>query len=141
MRRLALEKVKLPDGTVIPKGSLVGVTPRRMWDNECHENADKFDPYRFYNIRQEAESQNRAQLVTTTSDHLAFGHGKQACPGRFFAANEIKIVLIFLLMQWDWKIPEGQTPQVCRAGIFLKTDPNLKMMVRRRQEEISLSPN
>lgn len=138
MRRLALDHVKLSDGTVIPKNSQVCVTPRRMWDGEIHKDPEKFDPYRFYNMRQEAENHTKAQLVVTTPDHLAFGHGKQACPGRFFAANEIKIVLIHLLLRYDWTIAEGRTPQIQRAGIFVMTDPQLKMMVRRRQEEIAI---
>ncbi|KAF3391867.1 Dihydromonacolin L monooxygenase mokC [Talaromyces pinophilus] len=138
MRRLALDHVKLSDGTVIPKNSQVCVTSRRMWDGEIHENPDKFDPYRFYNMRQEAENHTKAQLVVTTPDHLAFGHGKQACPGRFFAANEIKIVLIYLLLRYDWKIAEGRAPQIQRSGMFTLTDPQLKMMVRRRQEEMAV---
>jgi cytochrome P450 len=138
MRRIALEDVKLSDGTVIPKNSQVCVTARRMWDSEIHENPDKFNPYRFYNMRQEAENHARAQLVMTGPDHLAFGHGNQACPGRFFAANEIKIILIYLLLRYDWEIAEGQTPQVHRAGVFNMSDPKLKMMVPRRQEEMSI---
>ena len=138
MRRIALDDVKLSDGTVIPKKSQVCVTARRMWDGETHENPDKFNPYRFYNMRQEAENHTKAQLVMTGPDHLAFGHGNQACPGRFFAANEIKIILIYLLLRYDWKIAEGQTPQVLRAGVFNFSDPKLKMMVRRRQEEMSI---
>lgn len=136
MRRIAVDHVKLSDGTVIPKNSQVCVTSRRMWDGELHENPEKFDPYRFYNMRQEAGT--KAQLVVTTPDHLAFGHGKHACPGRFFAANEIKIVLIYLLLRYDWKIAEGRTPQIHRAGIFITTDPQLKMIVRRRQEEMAI---
>jgi len=34
---------------------------------------------------------------------LNFGHGNHACPGRFFASNEIKVVLIELLKSWDFR--------------------------------------
>jgi cytochrome P450 len=35
---------------------------------------------------------------------LHFGHGIHACPGRFFASNEIKVVLIELLQNWDIRL-------------------------------------
>lgn len=138
MRRIADANVKLSDGTVIPKNSQICVTSRSMWDSDVHENPAVFDGYRFYNMRQEAEGKNKAQLVTTGPDHLAFGHGKHACPGRFFAANEVKIVLIYLLLKYDWQIAEGQTPKPHRSGVFVTSDPQLKMMIRRRQEEMAI---
>lgn len=36
-----------------------------------------------------------------TTDSLGFGLGNQACPGRFFAVNEMKVVLARLLNGWD----------------------------------------
>ncbi|KAL8321744.1 hypothetical protein RB597_007842 [Gaeumannomyces tritici] len=59
--------------------------------------AGKFDIYRFYRIRENAEAraEAKAQLVSTSPDFVApFGYGKHACPGRFFAAAEIKIILV-----------------------------------------------
>lgn len=43
-------------------------------------------------------------LVTTSPDHLALGHGEHACPGRFFAAIEIKILLCHLLLKYEWEL-------------------------------------
>ena len=48
--------------------------------------------------------ENRHQFVTTASDSLTFGHGNHACPGRFFASNEIKVVMIELLRSWDFRL-------------------------------------
>ena len=48
--------------------------------------------------------ENMHQFVTTSPDSLTFGHGNHACPGRFFASNEIKIVLIELLRSWDFRL-------------------------------------
>jgi cytochrome P450 len=48
--------------------------------------------------------ENRHQFVTTSSDSLVFGHGNHACPGRFFASNEIKVVMIELLRSWDFRL-------------------------------------
>jgi cytochrome P450 len=40
---------------------------------------------------------------------MGFGFGRHACPGRFFAANEIKLIVARLLMDFDIKMPEGRT--------------------------------
>ena len=48
--------------------------------------------------------ENRHQFVTTSPDSLVFGHGNHACPGRFFASNEIKVVMIELLRSWEFRL-------------------------------------
>lgn len=65
---------------------------------------------------------------------MGFGHGQHSCPGRFFAANEIKVALCHLLMKYDWKLSEGCKPEVQRKGLVLNTDPKTKIMVRRREQ-------
>jgi cytochrome P450 len=40
---------------------------------------------------------------------MAFGYGRHACPGRFFASNEIKAIMGYLLLNYDMKFAEGQT--------------------------------
>ncbi|OJZ85798.1 hypothetical protein ASPFODRAFT_46866 [Aspergillus luchuensis CBS 106.47] len=84
------------------------------------------------------QRQSQAQLVTTAPENLAFGHSKHACPGRFFAANEVKIVLIFLLLRYDWKLLEGMVPRIFSGGFGMALDPTLKLEVRRRREEMEI---
>lgn len=48
------------------------------------------------------------RFVTTSPESLVFGHGAHACPGRFFASNEIKIVMIEMLRSWDFRL-KGDT--------------------------------
>ncbi|KAK1499410.1 ent-kaurene oxidase [Colletotrichum cuscutae] len=38
---------------------------------------------------------------------MAFGFGRHACPGRFFAATEIKMLIARLLLEYDIRMPEG----------------------------------
>lgn len=44
---------------------------------------------------------NKGQLVSATAERLAFGFGKHACPGRFFAAQELKTMLAHVLLKYD----------------------------------------
>lgn len=39
---------------------------------------------------------------------LGWGYGKTACPGRFLADIEIKLIVSFILLNYDLKNPEGQ---------------------------------
>lgn len=138
MSRLATERVVLSDGTVIPKGNMVSVTSNRMWDSKLHADPTKWDPHRFLTMREQPEKQHLAQLVTTNPDHLAFGHGQHACPGRFFAANEVKIALITILIKYDIDLIDGQTPRVFDYGFSLNADPIVKIKIRKREQEIQL---
>ena len=88
-------------------------------------------------MRENDGQEHVAQLVSTSPDHLGFGHGKHACPGRFFASNEAKIILIHLLLKYDWRLPEGNPPPQVRPFAFsLRADPFTKMEYRPRLPEI-----
>jgi hypothetical protein len=70
---------------------------------------DEFHPWRFSDLRSHAGEENKHQLVTTTTESTVFGHGRWACPGRFFASNEIKAILVQLLARYDIAVgPSGQ---------------------------------
>lgn len=75
MNRVALEAFTLPDGTRVPKGAMVGIPTWHMQDASNFEDPDKFDGERFLRMRQIPGLETRAQFVTTSADHLGFGHG------------------------------------------------------------------
>ncbi|TEA17775.1 Cytochrome P450 monooxygenase eqxH [Colletotrichum sidae] len=136
-RRKALDDIELSNGFRIRKGQRLISTNTHMWDEEYYENPGQFDGYRFLRMRS-TEEEKHAHLVSTSVKHPAFGHGQHACPGRFFAANEIKIALAHLLLKYDWKLPEGSNPQNFPCGMTLLPDPTVKMLIRRREEELDL---
>lgn len=108
-----------------------------MWGPESYDNALEFDPYRYVRMRESGE-ENKAHLVSTSPDHLGFGHGVHACPGRFMAANEIKILLCHLLLKYDWKLPEGAEPKSSFLGFRLDGDKTTNLLIRRRTEELDI---
>lgn len=141
--RQALADVELSDGFVIKKGQRVLGEGTHMWNSEYWKDADKFDGYRFLRLREAAEGDRdedskTAHLVSTSSRHLGFGHGIHACPGRFFAANEIKIALCHILLKYDWKLPHGFQPKATTFGMSIIPDPATKFLIRRRKEELDL---
>lgn len=139
MNRVAMANTRLPDGTVIPRGTKLGVSSHALWDPEVYPNPDRFDGYRFLRLREQPGNENAWQLTTTRPEHIAFGHGKHACPGRFLAANEIKIALCHMLLKYEWKMsPSTTAPKIFANGIMLDSDPTVKIMLRRRRPEVEL---
>lgn len=67
------------------------------------------------------------------------GHGTHACPGRFLAGNELKIALAHLLLKYDWKLDDSDTmPKFILQELAHSTTPDMKLMLKRRKEEINL---
>ncbi|KAF4880297.1 Cytochrome P450 monooygenase 1 [Colletotrichum siamense] len=138
MGRIADADVHLSDGTVIPKGMKVAVANTSRNDPTIYENPLEFDGYRFLRMRQTPGKENQAHFVTTSPDSLGFGHGQHACPGRFFAANEVKIAMCHLLLKYDLELVPGSDSSVQVHGFNLNSNRGAKIRVRRRKEEINL---
>ncbi|KAK0378032.1 p450 monooxygenase [Colletotrichum limetticola] len=138
MARRATADVQLSDGTVISRGSATVVSAERMWDDKIYENPHVFDGYRFYRERG-GPHDAVSQFVSTSVNHMGFGHGMHSCPGRFFAGNEAKVLLAHMLLKYDIKFVEGQKPKFAEFGFTRESDSDVKISVRRRKEEIDLS--
>ncbi|KAJ5766209.1 uncharacterized protein N7511_003825 [Penicillium nucicola] len=135
MNRMTVSPVTLSDGTQIPKGALTMIGINQMHDASVFPEPHKYKGDRFFKMRQEPGQEQRWQFVSTAPEHLVFGHGKHACPGRFFAANEIKVVLIFLLMNYDWKFTAEGRKVDKSFGQETDTDPTARAMIRRRKKQ------
>lgn len=135
MPRIALAPVAIP-GTdiVIPKGGRVSVSSLLHHDSAVYKNPLEYDIHRFANMR-DSDSDAQSHLVSTGPASLGFGHGNHACPGRFFAANELKIALSFLLINYDWEIVEEDDGRVdIRAEeIGFTANVNITAKVRYRK--------
>ncbi|KAI0836657.1 cytochrome P450 [Hypoxylon sp. FL0890] len=138
LTRLALDRIKLSDGTEIPKGAKVLISCHNMWDSSVYPNANQYDGRRFYNLRQRPGQENSAQLSTPSAEHLGFGLGMYACPGRHIAATVMKVTLCHILLKYDFKLADGCTPRVIEYGSFLLADPTARILIKRRKEEIQL---
>lgn len=138
MRRIATDHVELSDGTKLLKGSPMMVLADRHWDPSVYKNPEQYDGYRFLRMRAEPGKESTASLASTSPNHLGFGYGLHACPGRFFAAHEVKIAMCHILLKYDWRLPQGRQPQVRKVGISLDSDSMMEVEIRRRQEELVL---
>ena len=78
--RLALKDIIFSDGTFVPKGTLVsGPTWAVNHDEALYPDAHVFDPFRFARLCEATPGERtKNQLVHTSAEFLAFGHGKHA---------------------------------------------------------------
>lgn len=94
------EGVTFPCGVHVAKGVTVASAGYSIHqDPEIYENPKTFDPFRFE--QQSGESEERKAFTSTSKTFIAWGLGRNACPGRFFASNEIKLMLAHILINYD----------------------------------------
>jgi cytochrome P450 len=111
--RVITKDYQMSDGFIIPKGTTIGAPAHAIgMDGEIFPSPEKFDGFRFSDIRADAtdlQISGRAQWVSSNLDSMHFGYGRHACPGRFFASQEIKQIMVHLLLTYDFKFPPGTT--------------------------------
>ncbi|KAK4499081.1 hypothetical protein PRZ48_009593 [Zasmidium cellare] len=139
MSRYVAREVTLSDGTILPADSLIMIENDGPSDEQVYPEPEKFDARRFLKLREQPGEEIKHQFVTTTPDNMLFGHGQHACPGRFFASNEIKILFCFLLLQYDWRYAPGYVPpKWLYFESAIAAPPDVKEQCRWRQPEIDL---
>lgn len=126
----------LSNGQQIPAGTMIEIPLEALnYDSNVHTNADKFDGFRYYRERQSAKGTEvaQSQFVSANDRDLYFGYGRHACPGRFFAANEIKIIMARLLLDYEFKMPGDQTKRYDQVSYakFLKPDASKTLLMKR----------
>ncbi|MCJ1462695.1 hypothetical protein MMC07_001298 [Pseudocyphellaria aurata] len=132
--RLACKPLTLSDGHHLPKGTLLAIPAWSiLMDPDIISNPEEFDPLRYYRKRLEPAESSQYSLGMIDQNHLHFGSGSHACPGRFFAISEMKLILCQLLLYYDFKYPAGKSrPISLTLEEFIFPDPAAKLLVKRR---------
>lgn len=95
---------------------------------------EEFDPMRSYHKRYETGQLTKHQAGQPEKDNLHFGYGKQACPGRHFAVGEIKMVMVRILKEFEFRYPEGKNrPRNFYADENVFPDPRARLLMRKRR--------
>ncbi|EXK36777.1 hypothetical protein FOXG_08910 [Fusarium oxysporum f. sp. lycopersici 4287] len=130
LERLVIHDTRLPDGTVLKKGTHIAIDSREMYDPAKFENPEEFDAWRFYKRRQAGD--NTSLFVQSSPEHAQFGMGKHLCPGRFFAGSELKLCLAQIILNYDIRLKDGCSGKSMQFGFLSATDPYTQLEVRRR---------
>lgn len=134
------QPITLSSGTKIPAGTFIS-TPA-YWaardPSAFPPTGDGFEPWRWSDLREEAEQKGLSSipyLASTPSPHnLHWGYGRNACPGRFMAAVEVKLIIAWILWNFDVSWPLGQTerPENLFIDERVLPDPTQHVRFRRR---------
>lgn len=136
---MATDNIITSDGFEIKKGEKLLIDMNAMLDANTYPEPEKFDIYRYYNMRQNPATAAKAQLVTSSPENYTFGIGVHTCPGRFFAAAEIKLALSHLLLKYDWELsPDASLEPFHLVGMLTTLNPSNKIRYRRRKAELDL---
>lgn len=111
--RKVMSPITLSNGMHLPKNTVIEVD----WygvsqDEEIYPNPEEFDALRHYKLRQETQASGKSaetvhQFVNISPTHLTWNYGRRACPGRFFAANIMKLMFANLLLRYEVRNAEG----------------------------------
>ncbi|KAK0120174.1 hypothetical protein ONS95_011580 [Cadophora gregata] len=146
MRKVMKDGVVTDDGIKLPKGSIFSFLAQpAQCDEEKFADPLKFDPFRFSRQREastqaEENAADGLTFVSTGPEYLPFGHGKHSCPGRFMVDYELKMIVAYVLMNYDIDFPidyAGKRPAhvwLLEVGI---PPPGARIRFKRRAQEFA----
>lgn len=140
-RKIMVDGITTPDGYHLPRGTVTSFLSQPAHvDPETTEDPMKFDPFRFSRVREIAAANDEKvvpkTMVTTGPDFMAFGHGKHACPGRFLIDFELKMIMAYVLKNYDIRFPEsygGKRPPNTWVAEAVFPPDGAKIQVKRRK--------
>ena len=89
-----------------------------------------------YEANLKMQRSNQPGVVAVGDTFLGFGYGKHSCPGRFFAAHEMKLLLAHLVRFYDVEyMPERPAQQTIMETKITSSSAIIK--VRRRTKFMS----
>ncbi|KAK4109439.1 cytochrome P450 [Canariomyces notabilis] len=146
--RKVMSPIKLSDNTtILHPGITISMPGYAMARDSAFYGDD--DPLRFNRLRFYLPYKEEDDISTTSStDHarhldytgiepgnISWGSGRFTCPGRWYAAAMIKLILASLLLDYDVSFPPGQTerPQNVKYDTELLPDFGQRIVLRKRR--------
>lgn len=132
--REILMDCELSSGVRLKKGQLICVPScSKQKDARIFSEPDKYDTLRSYNANL---AEHHARPFKSLDEHAhRWGAGRPACPGRLMASLVVKVILVKLIDEYDFKLTlsEGR-PDSTMAHEFIWMKLGAKIDVKRRAE-------
>jgi cytochrome P450 len=137
----------LGNGIICPPGTrLMYPTQPMHLDSDFWEDPLRFNAFRFSDpsekkalaarepaMKDDGAKKERENLVDITPTFLAWGYGKKACPGRWYAGQTIKQALAYMVMNYEVELV-GDAPKRKALLNMMVPPTETKLRFRRRAE-------
>ncbi|KZO94421.1 cytochrome P450 [Calocera viscosa TUFC12733] len=127
LTRRVMRPMQLSDGTLLPAGANVAANAWGVHhDPAIYPDPETFEPFRFSTSIEQGESAAHHAFWTASSEYLLWGHGSHVCAGRYLITHVLKGVMAHILLNYDFKIPEGEKSPKKELFISVAAVPNMK---------------
>ncbi|KAI0129663.1 ent-kaurene oxidase [Xylariales sp. AK1849] len=144
--RYVNKPITLSSGLHIQAGVTIEAAHGAVIQNaELYPDPKRFDARRFVELRTsdkpdpiKYKNREQYQFIAVTKENMSFGYGAHACPGRFFAANEIKLIMARILLQYDMRLPDGAKellPHIVQGSVS-QPNPRIQIELRKAKAQV-----
>lgn len=152
--------ITAPNGTFCPYGTNISVPTNSIHEDPAlYADPATFQPFRFSSQRvpldqaptekdkegmpsvdvppatsakgEEYIKKANLSFVSVSPTYHPFGYGRHACPGRFFAANELKLLLAYMVLNYDFEMLDKRPESKC-VGTNIVPPMTATIKIRRR---------
>ncbi|THW20253.1 putative P450 monooxygenase [Aureobasidium pullulans] len=138
------------EGWTAPYGSIIGIDVHSVHhDPDVYPEPNTYDAFRFSRPREAFEAgaggdkdargslgMRNMGMITTGNTFVPFGHGRHACPGRFFVNHELKMLLAYVVMNYDVQyLSERPENQWFGVNVIPSMKTNIKVHRRTARKE------
>ncbi|MCJ1236865.1 hypothetical protein MMC14_004847 [Varicellaria rhodocarpa] len=134
VRRKVMKPFTFFDGTYIPVGNWACVPQKAMMrDPDTYKNPELFDGFRFTS-QNSVKYTERGSSFTDADDSFPFwGLGHHTCPGRFFAAGILKLMVAHVLLTYDVKFADESKSRTFTWRTAIVPKSKTALLVRERK--------
>ncbi|KAK2736196.1 hypothetical protein FQN57_000870 [Myotisia sp. PD_48] len=135
--RKLLIPITLSNGMKLPAGQVVHCNTAVLEDAPANwGDPNIFDGFRFHRLRSNPSDSNKYQFASSNLEFMEWGLGREACPGRFYASCEIKIILAHILLKYEiaFENPEAGRPENFMIEVDVIADPRTKLQFKERKD-------
>ncbi|PFH59494.1 hypothetical protein XA68_12254 [Ophiocordyceps unilateralis] len=139
LARLVLKPYTFSNGLHVPQGTYI-FTPNSplLEDERFYKDPGQFDGLRFARMRNDVKLKASCPLTSTSEHSMHFGIGRNACPGRFMVSDEVKLVMIHLLLNMELAMENfGPRPKNVAFGKFMLPDMKAKIWLKKATPRVS----
>ncbi|KAF2244930.1 cytochrome P450 [Trematosphaeria pertusa] len=113
IQRKVMQPFVLPSGAQIPVGNLIAVPQQAVLRNgEIYHDPESFNPFRYLSAEGKLHHGGFTTRYTdVNSAYPYWGSPRKPCPGRWYVSETMKLALLHLIFNYDFKLAKERSPR------------------------------